>query len=555
MSCIRAVPPLFALALLSTAAAPPSRPAEDGTVAAHEATLRGAGLKSDGPALLEALRKRTLPAKERARLTGLVRQLGADDFDEREKASDALKVAGAAAVPFLKAALKGRDAEVRRRAEECLRASEPRSDATLMLAALGLGAVRRPAGATEVLLNYLPFAEDVFVEEAALRGLAAVSVCGDKVEPALVKALASKREERRAAAAWVLGRAGLAARVVPLLRDPEAAVRWRAAEALVVGGDKRGVPGLLELLETAPLDLAGQAEGLLLLLAGDEAPDVALGQSAADRARWRAAWSVWWRGAEAKIDLNKLRLDERRVGLRLVVSLTGYGGNGAVWELGTDRKLRWQMRDLGGPADASVLPGGRLLVAELDGKRVTERDRKGKVVWEHRLPFGPVEAQRLPGGNTLIATNWEIREVTREGKVVFSLPNVSGNIFTAQRLANGHVLYGLYTGWLIELDRAGKEVKKIPIHRTGLLLINVEVLPGGRYLLPDPLGDRVVELDANGRVLWETSVPRPTSVALLPGGNLLVGSHRLNAVREIDRKGKVVWEQKAEGQVFRVRVR
>jgi outer membrane protein assembly factor BamB len=83
----------------------------------------------------------------------------------------------------------------------------------------------------------------------------------------------------------------------------------------------------------------------------------------------------------------------------------------------------------------------------------------------------------------------------------------------------------------------------------------VQVLPGGRYLIPYSRSDRVVELDQTGKVVWEVSVPQPTCAARLPGGTLLVGSHRNHTVKEIDRSGKVLWEHKAEGQVFRVRVR
>ena len=64
-----------------------------------------------------------------------------------------------------------------------------------------------------------------------------------------------------------------------------------------------------------------------------------------------------------------------------------------------------------------------------------------------------------------------------------------------------------------------------------------------------------VEVDANGREVWQVKVPAATSVAVLPGGHLLVGSHRLNTIREIDRSGKVLWQQRAEGQIFRVRAR
>jgi hypothetical protein len=468
---------LLALALAALAAAPPVPSIDEAVVAAHEATLRGAGLKFDGPALLEVFRKRTLSESRRAELATLVRQLGADEFEDREKASAALVAAGARAVPFLRPALTDRDIEVKRRAEDCVRAIEVRSETTLLLAAAELLAVRRPAGSAEVVLNYLPFADDAVVEEHLLRTLSMVGVREGKADAVVVKALKSKQPIQRAAAGWVMGRSARAeqrALVVPLLKDADAGVRWRAAESLVAGRDKRGVPALVGLLETGPLEPAGQAESLLMVLAGDDSPAVALGATGAEREKCRLAWAGWWRSAEGKLDLSKFDFDKRLLGRRLVVALNGYGGQGAVWELGPDRKQRWQLRNVGGPFDVRVLPAGRVLVAEYEARRVTERYKSGKIVWEHRLTQGPLEVQRLANGHTFIATNWELREVTRAGRVVFTHPDRSGNIFSGQRLPNGHTLYGLYTGWLIELDRAGKEVKKIPIPRPGVLILRTK---------------------------------------------------------------------------------
>jgi hypothetical protein len=309
------------------------------------------------------------------------------------------------------------------------------------------------------------------------------------------------------------------------------------------------------LLEEGSEDVAGGAEALLGLLAGGAGPAVSGGATPADRRRCREAWAAWWRANGDKVDLAKLDLERRLLGLRLVVVNSGYGGQGAVWEFGHDRRTRWQLRQVGGPFDARVLPGGRVLVAEYDQRRVSERDLgTNKVVWEHRLTSGPLEVERLPGGSTLIATNPEVCEVTRDGKATVLYRDTGGNIFTAQRLPSGLTLVGLYSGWLLELDRAGREVRKIPIEKP-YGLTSVQVLPGGRYLIPYSRSNRVVELDGTGKVLWQVSVPQPTSAARLPGGNLLVGSHRNNTVKEIDRGGKVLWEHRAEGQVFRVRVR
>ena len=42
-----------------------------------------------------------------------------------------------------------------------------------------------------------------------------------------------------------------------------------------------------------------------------------------------------------------------------------------------DGTVRWEMKGLNTPCDVQLLPGGRLLVAEYQAQRVTERDRDG----------------------------------------------------------------------------------------------------------------------------------------------------------------------------------
>jgi hypothetical protein len=549
------MPRLCLLCLLTFAwpavAAGPTRPADP-----HETELQKAGLKADGPALLDFFRRRTLSDADQARLAALVRQLGADTFAARTRASTALVDAGRKAVAFLQPAVDDPDPEVARRARRCLGEIDAQPETPLVLAAAAVLARRKPAGAAEALLGYLPFLEEASALPPLCEALQEVGVKDGKGLPAVRAAARAGRARRRAAAAWVLGRLGPADRAVAvlMLNDVDPEVRYRAAEALVLGKDSRGVPGLLALLEKGPLELAGEAEGLLMMLAEDKAPAASLGGDPAERSRCAVAWQAWWRANGARLDLTKRDLASRVVGLRLVAANSGYGGRGAVWEYAGDRKTRWEMRDVGGPFDARMLPGGRLLLAEYDGRRVTERDRAGKVVWEYAPPNRPLEVQRLANGNTLVATNYEVVEVTRAKEVVFTHRDGGGDIFSAQKLSNGHVLLGLYRGQVVELDRTGKQVMQFSMERPRGLA-NIEVLPGGRYLLPLAGSHRVVVLDRTGKVVREVPVPSPTCAVTLPGGNLLIGSHILNSVREIDRRGNVVWQHKADGQVFRVRVR
>jgi hypothetical protein len=73
------------------------------------------------------------PATDRESAAALVARLRSDDFQEREKAAEALERLGAAALPALQAALKHPDAEVRRHAAELLRALECRVETARLL--------------------------------------------------------------------------------------------------------------------------------------------------------------------------------------------------------------------------------------------------------------------------------------------------------------------------------------------------------------------------------------------------------------------------------------
>jgi hypothetical protein len=533
---------------------------EENMVAFDEATLKDAGVGSDVPALLDFFRKRTLSEADQAKLSKTVRKLGHLSFSVRERATADLIGLGRIARKHLQTALEDRDPEVVRRAEQCLRAIDSSTGTALPLSVARLLAVRHPDGAAAVVLDYLPFADEEALEEELLVTLAAVGVRDGKADPALLPALTDKRPACRAAAALVLGRLrdpAQRAAVRPLLADPEPRVRLRAAQGLIDGKDKEAVPTLAALLTEAPPTVAHAAEELLFRLAGEQAPHASLGTDKnEERRQCRQAWDAWWRNQGPKLDLTKLDLERRLLGMTLIVVLDN-GTRGRVWEIGPDRKTRWEIGDVNGPLDAQVIPGNRVLIAEYYGARVTERDFQGKVLWEHKLPVNrrPIAVQRLPNGNTLIASNSDIQEVTRDGKSIFTHTAPNASISGVQKLRNGNVVYVTYQGTLVELDRAGNQVRTFRFNGMPQGLFSVETLPGGRYLVPVTGAGKVVELDATGKTLTEVKVSRPNTATRLPDGNLLVSSMTDSKVFEVDRSGKVVWEQRLTGRPFRVRRR
>ncbi|HKI38452.1 MAG TPA: HEAT repeat domain-containing protein [Gemmataceae bacterium] len=302
----------LALVVLLLAAAVRAEPPAALDTAADEKLLREAGVKTDGPALVEFFRKR-LPAEVTPeKLAAFVKQLGDESFDVREKASADLRALGVRALPALRRAAEDPDAEVKRRAEDCIAATVSGDAGARTAAAARLLAARKPAGAAAALVGHLPFAEDDAASDEIVRALIAVGAPDGKVDAAVSDALSDKDPARRAAAALLLGRHGSAeqkAAVRKLLADADLAIRLRAAQGLLANREKAAVPVLLALLGEAPTDVARQAEDLLNRAGGEAAPAVTLGESKEQRAKCRAAWEGWWKEKESKLDLAKADVD------------------------------------------------------------------------------------------------------------------------------------------------------------------------------------------------------------------------------------------------------
>jgi outer membrane protein assembly factor BamB len=202
--------------------------------------------------------------------------------------------------------------------------------------------------------------------------------------------------------------------------------------------------------------------------------------------------------------------------------------------------------------DVDLLPGGRLLVAEGSAYQVTERDRQGKVLWSHKTDGYATTVKRLPNGNVFFSGYGEMAEVTREGKVVFSYKSPFGTIYRVQRLRNGNLLFAT-TGRVMEIDRTGKQVRNVVIPGGTGIWAHVELLPNGHYLVAQYSANKVIELDADGKVHWQVTVTTPSSASRLPNGNILVSSMDARLVVEFNRAGKEVWKQATQGRPFLVR--
>jgi HEAT repeat protein len=507
---------------------------------------------TSGPALLAEFRKRTADEGQRKKIEALVARLGADEFALRERAMTRLMSFGRLAVPFLQEAARGKDQERARRAQSCLDRLLKEDKNLLPTAAPRLLALRRPAGAVATLLAYVPWSNSDEMTQEVQKALTALAVRDGKPDPALVRALGDDSPQRRLAAGLALAHAGgrdLWPALHKLTRDPDPRVRSGVSSALIAAGDRAAVPLLIDALADLPSDERFGALDLLSALAGEKSPEQPAGNSVADRRKLRDAWAAWWKAHAAAVDLARLAATERLLGYTLLVE-----ADGRVREISRDGKTRWQIDGLQYPVDAYVIGPDRVLITEYNGRRVTERDFKGKILWKYdNLPNMPVNAQRLPGGNVFIATMNDILEVNRKGKEVLHL-NVGG-VIAACKARSGHIVCLMQQGECRILDARGKEIKSFRSGRFGGWTSGLDLGPAGRILVAMPSNSKVVEFDRNGKTVWQAAAPSVTTATRLPNGHVLTASYGQQTVVELDRNGHTVWQFRSDRRPFRARRR
>lgn len=525
-------------------------------IAGDEKVLQAAKLKTDADSILEFFRQRTLPDDEREKYRTYVKQLGSEVFRLREQAMNELVKRGVVVVALLREAMRDADLEVARRAERCIqRIQEKDVGSEVPAAAARILVWRKPPGAVETMLAYLPFADNEQTADEARNLLASMALKDGKPHPALAAALRDKLPARRGAAGEALAKGGGPEERVQakkLLADADSLVRLRVGLALAYAKEREAVPALIDVMAQVPLQHAWLAEDVLYRLAdGVEPPKVSLGTDDVTRGKCRDAWHAWWKENGAKIDLAKLQNSQRLLGHTIVVLLD----LGRVMELSVgDNQVRWQVNDLRFPLDVQPLAGDRMLVAEYHANVVTERDVKtGEVKWKKEIT-GPLVAQRLANGNTFVATDASLIEFDRTDKEVFHIvKNTGERVMKALKLANGEIAILTSDSRIVRVDVTGKELHSFNISLgTRLYGGRIHMLPNGRVLVPHNSENKVIEYDASGKQVWEVSVEQPVAATRLPNGNTLVTTMlpQRGAV-EFDPQGHEVWSYRSTTRVTR----
>jgi hypothetical protein len=555
----------------------------DSTISDDEALTKAGLSPTDGPKLIGYLRQRTLSDVDQGKITAIIKRFGADDFDDRLKATEEIEVFGPAALGPLKAAERDPDPEVAYRARLTLKRMEKVPHSAVAAAAVRAIAKLKPEGAAGALIGFLPVADTEVVAEAIRHSLISLAVAKDgKADPAIVAALTDNSPIRRAAAYIALTEGGEGGERIhikdayPKLKeavlkdtDPEAKFTGLWTLALTTR-EKEFIPELIDLIPKIGRGRIWQLEELLLQFATTHPKDGRFLKSPEDLAKARTAWLAWWKEKSKQIDFVAFDFKPRIQGITDIIEMDYRGyGQGRVISLGPDLKEKMRITGVNNPTDVKVLPNGKVWVVESSINQITERSitNTNNVLTRRNAFQQPLNIDILPDGGMLVICRNQILEWDKDGKQNWAYPRPNYDIMSGRRLPNGETIFvtNAYQApgaphvpnWF-KIDSKGKEVAKTDANKDlsfgyifqlqtmdvvgeeKILVCERENKPNGQAI------DRVAEYDLKtGKQTWKHDCPAnssPSSAQRLPNGNTLICLMNTNQLIEVDPSGEIVWE-------------
>ena len=195
-------------------------------------------------------------------------------------------------------------------------------------------------------------------------------------------------------------------------------------------------------------------------------------------------------------------------------------------------------------------------------------DASGKVTWKY--PAATRDGEMLSNGNLLLTLSKNkahpggaVVEVTRDLRVIWEYKGTQTEVNTAVLLANGNIM----------LTEAGDKPRLLEVSRDGAIKVEIPLgcqttnhhmqsrmarkLPNGHYLVPQE--KTVREYDTQGKVVWERQSPESTldnrTFCCLrnASGHTLISLTVGNHIIEVDAEGRIVWELR-DGDLPDVRI-
>ena len=226
-----------------------------------------------------------------------------------------------------------------------------------------------------------------------------------------------------------------------------------------------------------------------------------------------------------------------------------------------------------GARDGYVLPNGNILICW--GDEVREYNANKEVIFTFKKSAAKNElgtAVRLENGNTLITESGKeprLLEVDNQGKIQVSVPllpetdNIHMQTRMARKLSNGNYLVPHLLAFSVkEYTPTGEVVKTFKTDLPELGGRAAENWPftsirlkNGNTLVTLTHGNKVVELNASGEIIWKISnddfeekpFSDPCGAQRLPNGNTVIASYGAKdgiKLFEVDKNKHIVWTYK-----------
>ena len=235
-----------------------------------------------------------------------------------------------------------------------------------------------------------------------------------------------------------------------------------------------------------------------------------------------------------------------------------------------------------GARDGFVLDNGHVLIAW--SNQVIEFDKDRKPVWTYKLDPSNREigtCERLPGGNTLVTElgkNPRLMEIAPDGtiKLQFKLEPQTDNAHMqtrmARKLKNGNYLVPHLLAFSVkEYTPKGEVVRELKTdteHFGGRAAENWPFTairtPEGTTVVGCTHGNRVVEFDREGKIVWELTnddvggiIHDACGVQRLANGNTVVacyGAKQGVKLFEVNKDKQIVWQYDGPNKVHHFQV-
>lgn len=245
--------------------------------------------------------------------------------------------------------------------------------------------------------------------------------------------------------------------------------------------------------------------------------------------------------------------------------------------------VEWEVANKAEVHDLALLANGNVMFTT-SPTTVVEMSPEKKIVWKYEAKQkegykGRIEIhafQRLADGNTMVAEsgNGRIVEVDKNAQVVkvvpltIEKPNAHRDTRMARKLDNGNYLV-CHEGdgkvreyasdgkvvWTYTLDLGGRP--RSPGHGPeghGTEVYGAVRLASGNTLIGTGNGNRVIEVNKEGKIVWELGQDElpgiklawVTMIQVLPSGNIIVSNCHAGEANpqlfEVTRDKKVVWQ-------------